>query len=274
MRFMNVRAIPFLLVLAACFLSAPMVSAQNTPNPIPIPPGGGGTGMELGMTIDDITVEPGELFEIIVELDNPNPIIDFQLYVDSTSPMDCQFLVTNLGAGIDAYSAIYGTLPPGQCDVVTTPLSIWALMFFAPAPYQSSICGNEIYRITCAAGMTPGEVLLPWFSTGSMGGSSGNVVVTIDDPTPSVTKVMRGDVNLDSACNLTDAVNLLDYLYVGNFEINCPDSCDLDDSGSINLADAVNLLSGLFGGGFTLEDTCKADSTPDPLAECNGSPCP
>ena len=149
-------------------------------------------------------------------------------------------------------------------------------MFFYPVPYQSSIYGNEIYRISCAAGMTPGEVTLPWFYTSStsMNGFSGEVIVTIADPTPAINEVMRGDVNLDSSCNLTDAINLLDYLYVGNFESTCMDACDIDDSGNVNLADAVNLLSGLFGGGFNLEDACKADGTPDNLAECIGSPCP
>ena len=124
--------------------------------------------------------------------------------------------------------------------------------------------------------MTPGEVTLPWFYTSStsMNGFSGEVIVTIADPTPAINEVMRGDVNLDSSCNLTDAINLLDYLYVGNFESTCMDACDIDDSGNVNLADAVNLLSGLFGGGFNLEDACKADGTPDNLAECIGSPCP
>ena len=227
------------------------------------------------MSIADVTVQPGEIFELVVSVDNPNPIEGFAWALFSPSPANCQFLTIEPGAGIEAYSAANGTLPPGSCDVFAHPDQVFGMMFFANGPYQSSIYGTEMFRMTCVAGMTPGEVALPWTVEGNGAGyACGETIVTIADPTPALTEVMRGDVNLDTSCNLTDAINLLDYLYVGNFDTTCPDACDVDDSGSVNLADAVNLLSGLFGGGFMLEDTCKADTTADTLAECIGSPCP
>ena len=263
------------LMVALAFLFTPVASAQNVP--FPIPGGGGACPNSFGMSIADVTVQPGEIFEMVVSVDNPNPIEGFVLTLISPSPADCQILTTELGAGVEAYAAANGTLPPGDCDVVVWPDGsvTTGAMIFSNGPYQSSIYGTEMYTITCVAGMTPGEVLLPWtVDEHYVGYSCGAVIVTIADPTPAVTEVMRGDVNLDTSCNLTDAINLLDYLYVGNFDTTCPDACDVDDSGSVNLADAVNLLSGLFGGGFMMEDTCKADTTADTLAECIGSPCP
>ncbi len=256
------------LALGITLLIPALLSAQNTPFPVP-------SGTELGMSIEDVTVERGAVFDIVVHLDNPNPIGDWILAMTSSSPANCQFLVTNVGAGIEAYSAANGTLPPGQCDIFTNPADLFALMFFSPAPYQSSIYGSEVYRITCVAGMTTGEVTLPWLASSAAGQSEGVVVITIaDSPTSEEPDLMRGDVNMDTVCNLTDAINLLDYLYVGSFVSPCADACDVDDSGSVNLADAINLLSGLFGTGFILEDTCKADTTPDALTECLGSNCP
>ncbi|MDG2085674.1 MAG: dockerin type I repeat-containing protein [Planctomycetota bacterium] len=254
-----------LLILTLMFPLA--IQAQNTPFPPTNP-------SELGFSCADVSVQPGEIFELVFMLDNPNPVSDWFMLANSPSASDCQFLTMNTGAAIGAYEAANGNIPVGQCDVEAVETEVAALMFF-PTPFSSSMYGNEIYRLSCVAGMTPKEVAIPFIFSGNTGTTQGQVVITISDPSaPADPGMMRGDVNLDNSCNLTDAINLLDYLYVGNYEATCADSCDVDDSGSVNLADAVNLLSGLFGGGFLLEDTCKPDATPDPLAECLESTCP
>lgn len=149
------------------------------------------------------------------------------------------------------------------------------MAFWNTPPFSSSIYGNEIYRLTCVAGMTPMEVTLPFFAFGDFGSSNGEITVTINDPSaPEAPGLMRGDVNMDYSCKRADAIHLLDYLYIGDFDAPCADSCDVDDSGNINLADAVNLLSALFGGSFPIDDTCKVDATHDSLPECLGSDYP
>lgn len=260
----------FFLALVLCAAAASL-GAQN----VPLPPPGGGNGVDLGVTIADITVDPGEFFELVFDLNHPLPVSDFFFAIDSMAT-SCQFLSVELGEGIDAYATANGSLPPGQCDIIVTPEAIQTFMFFQPVPYEVSSYGTEIYRIHAVAGQTPGETALSFFAWSSFGESSVGVVkVTIADPSvPETPGLMRGDVNLDASCNLTDAILMLDYLYLGNFDAPCADSCDVDDSGSVNLADAVNLLSGLFGGGFPLDDTCQLDSTEDNLAECLDSPCP
>ena len=245
------------------------IQAQNIPFP-PTNPG----APDAGVSCADVIVQPGEIFELVFMLDNPNPIIQWGFLANSLSASDCQFLTMNTGAAIDAYEAANGAIPLGQCDIAAVEEEVSAVMIF-PTLFSSAMYGNEIYRLTCVAGMTPKEVTIPFLFLTTAAGTQGQVVVTIADPSaPADPGMMRGDVNLDNSCNLTDAINLLDYLYVGNFEATCADSCDVDDSGSVNLADAVNLLSGLFSGGFILEDTCKPDTTPDPLEECLESTCP
>jgi hypothetical protein len=87
----------------------------------------------------------------------------------------------------------------------------------------------------------------------------------------------RGDANADGGINLTDAVVLLGYLFLGNpATIPCEDAGDANDDGSLNLTDAVVALGYQFlGNPATLPppgDTCGADPT-NPKA-CTYPKCP
>jgi len=237
------------------------------------------TGMaqtDLGVTVDDITVSPGEIFELVVQLDSPLPLSN-TFWVSESAPSSCQLLAMELGAGLDAYLAQY-PLPPGQCDIAVEPGSAVAFMFFLVAPYESSIYGTEYYRISALAGMTPGETTLTWVMSGDNLGaeafSSGETTITILDPdTPQDPEMMRGDFNGDGSCNLADAINLLGYLYLADQDFTCLDAGDIDDSGDLNLADAVNLLGALFLDGYDLDDTCQTDATDDNLGACDHDNC-
>lgn len=60
----------------------------------------------------------------------------------------------------------------------------------------------------------------------------------------------RGNGNGDDKVNLSDAVSLLGFLFLGQTEaIDCPDGADFDDSGTLELTDAIALLDFLFRGG-------------------------
>ncbi len=96
---------------------------------------------------------------------------------------------------------------------------------------------------------------------------------------------VRGDVNADAAVDLSDAVSLLDYLFLGGREPVCADAADANDSGIIDLSDAVFVLGWLFTGGaeppapspslphYDPGDDCGEDLTDDAL-ECAGfAPC-
>jgi hypothetical protein len=77
----------------------------------------------------------------------------------------------------------------------------------------------------------------------------------------------RGDANGDGACDLSDSIAILLYLFVPGHEITCLDAADADDNGLITIGDAVYGLTYLFAGGDPPlapgPDECGRDTTPD-----------
>lgn len=96
---------------------------------------------------------------------------------------------------------------------------------------------------------------------------------------PLGTLFIRADTNGDSVRNLTDAIWLLQALFLpGNTALECSDSGDCNDDGGLNLADPIFLLSYLF-----IPDSpqpppperCGVDLTPSDALECGIFPgCP
>ncbi len=92
---------------------------------------------------------------------------------------------------------------------------------------------------------------------------------------------VRGDVDGDGLINITDWINILGNLFLGNpINLPCSDAADVDDTGAVNITDAIFGLSFSFQGGGpppapTPSDTgwfqvggnrdCGEDPTPDPL---------
>lgn len=83
----------------------------------------------------------------------------------------------------------------------------------------------------------------------------------------------RGDIDGSGALQITDALRVLDALFVGGAELLCADAADVDDDGSLQLADPVYLLNFLYlGGPFPAapHGVCGRDSTVDRLG-CLGT---
>jgi len=59
---------------------------------------------------------------------------------------------------------------------------------------------------------------------------------------------VRGNANDDATVDISDAVSILGYLFLGSAAPPCLDAADTDDSGLIDLSDAVSLLNHLFQG--------------------------
>ncbi len=94
--------------------------------------------------------------------------------------------------------------------------------------------------------------------------------VTIDDP-----RFVRGDVLGDGAINLSDAIQLLDYLFRGGATPPCLDAADANDDGAVNLSDPVGILAHLFQGAGDLpgpSGECGEDPTPGDRLECASFP--
>jgi len=82
---------------------------------------------------------------------------------------------------------------------------------------------------------------------------------------------IRGDVNGDATCNLSDAIEIVRYLFQGSGQISCLDSADADDDGKVRLTDAIYLLNGLFRNGISMPEVCETDGTLDELPDCTGN---
>ncbi len=68
------------------------------------------------------------------------------------------------------------------------------------------------------------------------------------DPTASGS-FLRGDGNDDGTIDLTDAITILNYLFLGGVAPGCLDAADSDDDEEIQLTDGIYTLSFLFSGG-------------------------
>lgn len=68
------------------------------------------------------------------------------------------------------------------------------------------------------------------------------------EETPVATLFKRGDVNNDRAYDITDPVNILNYLFQAGETPTCLDSADMNDDGTLDLTDAVAALGNLFLG--------------------------
>jgi hypothetical protein len=97
--------------------------------------------------------------------------------------------------------------------------------------------------------------------------------------TPVDVPFRRGDVDADKETNLTDAIVLIDYLFLGGARPPCDDAADVDDNGAHELTDAVYLIGSLFLGEArppapTFSGPCGPDGTADGLG-CRSFPgCP
>jgi hypothetical protein len=83
---------------------------------------------------------------------------------------------------------------------------------------------------------------------------------------------VRGDTNRDGKLDLSDAISVLSYLFVGGSEPACRDAGDVNDSGRLELSDAVYLLNHLFLGAAPPRPPyplAGRDETPDELG-CAG----
>ena len=96
----------------------------------------------------------------------------------------------------------------------------------------------------------------------------------ITEPPPAT--FQRGDVDADGQVQLTDAIRLLDHLFLQGAAPTCRSAGDSNDDGSLNLTDAVLILDHLFRGVEALPapfGRCGEDETGDDLDCLSFAPC-
>ena len=94
--------------------------------------------------------------------------------------------------------------------------------------------------------------------------------ITVEAPVPFV----RGDSNLDGEINISDAIHMLGFLFLGTADLVCRDAADVDDDGQNDLADSIGLFNFLFAGGGPPAPpwpSCGIDGGVDAV-DCEGFP--
>ena len=63
-----------------------------------------------------------------------------------------------------------------------------------------------------------------------------------------MTLFSRGDCNVDGETDITDAIFVLIFKFIGGVEVHCEDACDFNDDALIDISDAIGVLGFKFLG--------------------------
>ncbi len=83
------------------------------------------------------------------------------------------------------------------------------------------------------------------------------------------TTFQRGDPNTDGRRDISDALFVLGFLFLGESALVCEKGADANDSGGLDLSDVIYFINYLFLGGPEPRPPfleCGGDPTPDALA--------
>ena len=221
--------------------------------------------------VDDVRVFPGmESVYIPVELAHDVPVQALQVaatfdpaHLEITS---VDFLLTNirsLGAELLAYNIsndselpyvtsgiIFDieppydgrTLPPGENQRI--------LNIVADVSPDAPTEGSTVVRLANGVGEPPLENILTVDSMTVLPRIGKPGTVFFSPAGLSRGAFVRGDADSNGVVNISDAVVILGYLFLGDDPVECLDAGDANDSGTINVADAAYSLNFLFRGGM------------------------
>lgn len=124
-----------------------------------------------------------------------------------------------------------------------------------------------------------GETLYRWqvVAANLAGRTSGEVWVFRTSRRLTGRPFVRGDVNASGSRDISDAIFILSYLFLGTSSPPCLKAADLNDDGQLNLTDPIYLLTFLFLAGpspMPPDDGCGPDPNPDNLSCDEFGSCP
>ena len=146
------------------------------------------------------------------------------------------------------------------------------------AAQASDLCGSVDVDSTPAPGaLFPlGETVVTCTATDAAGNTSEcRFVVRVER---SGVLFRRGDANDDTSVDISDPVQILNFLFAGGLQPPCMDAADANDDNSVDISDPVQILNFLFAGALPPPSpgpaVCGLDPTPSGLADCVTSACP
>jgi PKD repeat protein len=209
--------------------------------------------------------------------DSTNP---FGPYIDLTAKV-CDLQVTGIGSGA----------PAAPTGLIATPGDLNISLLWN-ANSEPDLQGYNVFRSEAGgpyAKINGSLVTQPSFldtavSSGTQycykvqavnpGGSSPDSAAACATPVVDGVLIRRGDVDGTGVVELTDVINLIGFLFLGNPQnLDCFDAADADDTGVVELTDAIVEIGWLFLGSPTDLPApgplaCGVDPTPDDLAPC------
>jgi hypothetical protein len=246
--------------------------AQDAPGP---------KNAALHLELPAVRTRIGEEFQARLQIHTEAPVGVFALRLE-VAPQQVRIRSWSFGEGLERHIALHGE--PPACDIIVYPdqSRMFVVMVMDP-PFSSQEYGSDglavdftvetaAPSITCIlySGETPdyepGDDLLALIS--SLGAARRCAPVTIlDSP-----RLLRGDADGDGGLSLTDAVRVLEFLFLSR-ELECADAADSNDDGTVSLSDCVLVLRVLFQGAAPPWTSCSSDRTEDALPDCEGSTC-
>jgi hypothetical protein len=82
-------------------------------------------------------------------------------------------------------------------------------------------------------------------------------------PAPAGPTFRRGDADASGSIDLTDAITILSFLFLGGQVPQCVDAGDFDDNGDVDISDAIANLNFQYLGGEAPPDPGPANCGPD-----------
>jgi hypothetical protein len=80
----------------------------------------------------------------------------------------------------------------------------------------------------------------------------------------------RGDSNSDGRVDISDAIRIFMYLFLGGAEPTCFDAADTNDDGRADLSDGVRILLDFFLPGTAISAPGPFECGPDPTGDSLG----
>jgi hypothetical protein len=273
---------------AACARWAvPVAAFIFTLLPAPAPPAAAGDDPQPALPPLDLHIAPvitraGEEFEARLHAETGEPLGVFAVRIEAALAQ-VQLRSWAFGEGLQNHIALNGE--PPVCDIIIYPdgSRMFAVMVLDP-PFSSQDYGSEAFVLdfqvetenpaaTCIlySGDTPdyepGDDLLTVVGRMSPERHCAPVFIA------GAPAFRRGDADGDARRSLTDALHILNYLFLAGRNLDCADAADTNDDGLVNVTDCVFLLGALFLETAPPWTDCGRDATRDSLPACGRTSC-
>jgi hypothetical protein len=162
-----------------------------------------------------------------------------------TPPTGGLLRVDTIGSDYDTTLTVLRGDSPGELSVLGMNDDSSGLQ--SRVEFTAEAGQSYLIRVAGYSGAT-GDIVLNW------------QVLEPSEPVDGPVWFMRSDANQDGLSDMSDAVEILAELFLGEGPgRGCPQSLDVDDNGAVELTDSVYLLTFLFNGG---------DAPPAPFGFC------